>query len=570
VAAAVGTFGADVATHEADVLRAKLEAFEEDPMRVAGKAARKWGLVTLGAGIASLVLSVVSKTIDQSYLNDITNTIGLPQQSPPTVGSPAAPAPPTAPPPTPPQVGYMNAMIEDINALDTASAAGNVALLQDALKQLWGIANFVYGVTPTGPTQSPITGSNPTGGATGLGPQLSIAIVECCALIYGLEGKPTNAAEWAGTYWTDIGVFDGGQPNKFLTGITAEASGGFMAVGPADWTLVQTELSSVENSQNFKQTINGLAFYLNQTQPWDLSQPGNGNYWGVLGTVAQDLSAIGSAVAGAAEVAVNDVEVFGKDVSQFAGDIGQALGFMAKVLLNLPRLGFDSLGFAFWWGVDMLTSAIWVPLVITGSCLMVFSVFALNVYPRIETRLKLAVKARTAGTWARFDRRWHSLRKAKAIRADTAKEEILEASVAPVDVLPPTVQAPAPLQVAPAAEVSSTKAEEVAGAVPTAPSLAEPAPAPSPVEPTPTETTEAILGGVEPVPEVPKVEPTSENPPAAVSEPRPEPTSAELEVQEANRQETLPEPGPSYRERKRESQRKKADRMLAQMNEAFA
>ena len=171
------------------------------------------------------------------------------------------------------------------------------------------------------------------------------------------------------------------------------------------------------------------------------------------------------------EQAGSDIVAFGKDVAQFAGDIGQALGFIGKVILNLPRLGFDAIGFTFWWGVDMVANAIWLPLVVVGVALLAYSTFALNVYPRIKTRLVLAVKARTAATWARFDTRFRSLAKARVIRADKAKEVVLEAAIEnrsrPQIVTPPNVP---PLPGRP----HRSEPEEAGGAV----SATELAPAP--------------------------------------------------------------------------------------------
>lgn len=587
MAAAVGSFGADVAEKGAAAIHAKLEELADDPVYSTGKSARKWGAVALGGGILSFILAQVGKQLDQSYLNDITNTLGLPQQAPPTQGSPAAPAAPPAPPPIPPQIAFLNQIVYDLNCLGTTSAAANVAVLQDALQQLWNLAQLVYGVTPpsTTPTQSPVTGTNPTGSAAGLGPQLSIAIMQTCLAIQSFEGSRQSGPDWWGPNWVDIDVYSTGpspggagqSAYAFLSLASSQCMAPFVQIGPSDWGEIQTELSSQGNASNFKQTVNGIAFYLNATLPFNVSNPSGGNFWGVLGTLASDLGAVGAAIASGVEQAGSDIVAFGKDVAQFAGDIGQALGFIGKVILNLPRLGFDAIGFTFWWGVDMVANAIWLPLVVVGVALLAYSTFALNVYPRIKTRLVLAVKARTAATWARFDTRFRSLAKARVIRADKAKEVVLEAAiekpvVEPQVVTPPNIEAGLP------AEPQRSKPEEAGGAVsatelapapeqpPEAPArpMESPTPPAPPVETTPTETTEAMLGGVEPMPEDSSTRPAPEN---ALAAPPGEPTPAELGVQEANRQDSLP---PSYRERKRETERERSEKMLADLNGVFA
>jgi hypothetical protein len=583
VAAVLGSFGADTAAKVGEAANAKLQEFADDPVYTAGKAARKWGMVVLGGGVLALILGVVAKKLDQSYLNDITNTLGLEQQAPPTQGTPAAPSSPPPPPPIPPQVTLLNQIVADINSLGTTSASANVALLQDALRQLWNIANLVYAPQNTMPTQTPVTGSNPTGNANGLGAQLAIAIMQSCLLIQEFEGNTPTGVNWSGNNWAEKNVYgldmapDGSEPAYiFLFTQTLAATATFHEQGATDWGPIQVELSGVANPANFKQTINGIAYYLNMSQPFNITTLPAANFWGVLGIAAQDLSAVGAAIAGGAETVVNDVETFGKDVAQFAGDVGQALGFIGKVILNLPRLGFDALGFAFWWGVDMFANAVWLPLVIVGSVLVAFSVFALNVYPRIRTRLILTIKARGATFWVKVDNRWKSLTKAKAIRADKAKEVVLEAAIQEPAVLPKTVEVPTPappdIDAGLPAEAKQTEPEKVGEAVSPAvsqlspeqpPGPAEPMGTPSPpapVEPTPTETTEAMLGesGTNTPPPEPKLEPE----PADTG-----PTNAELEEQERNRQESLP---PSYRDKKRESERERSEKMLADLNEAFA
>ena len=563
---AAGTLGADLAADAAARAAAKLNELADDPVYTTGKSARKWGTVALGGGLVCLLLAAVSKKLDQSYLNDMTNVLGLPPQIPPTQGTAAAPPPNPPPPPDPPQIVYLNNIIGNVNSLGTASAAANVGYLQIALSNLWALAGLVYGVGKgaSKPTQTP---------APGLGPQLVIAIVQTCELIYQLEGRSTTDPSWNWTNWTNADVYLLAPPGPlaFLTAITAVAQGPFIEEGPANWAALTSELSDVANNQNYKITLNGLAQFLNASQPFDITSQSGGNSWGVLGVVVSDLSAVGAAIAQGAGVVVNDVETFGKDVAAFAGDIGSALALMAKVFLNLPRLTFDGVGFVFWWGVDMVTNAIWLPLVLTGIALLAYSTFALNIYPRIRGRILLNIHARGAALWARIDRRNRSLEKVAVIEAEKPVEAAIETAITPVEVTPtPTPAPPTHPAVLPAGQEPPPVGEAVPAVQPTAEQPPGEA-TPPPVEPTPTSQIEQMLGEPEASEVVPTPENAPETPPGGptdVGQTRQEPSEAELEVMEVNRQASLP--SDTYRERRRLRDREAAQENIVMLNEVFA
>jgi len=559
----------EVGTKVVEAAKAKLDEFANDPVYQSGKAARKWGMVSLGFGIVAALLGYVAQKADQSYLNDITNTLGIPQQGLAT----SAPPPPPPAPPQAPQIGFMNQIVYDVNSLGTSNASQNVAYLQNALGQLWGLSDYVYGATGGQVSGSPAS-QVPN---QALGTQIAIAIMQTCTLIYELEGIPIPGNEVFSWEWwvsSQTGVYGGtpGEPLKVLQELTASAMLPYALHGEPDWTDALNMVSNVANADNYKITLNYLAQLLNASQPFDITQNPTGNQWGPLGSVMQDLSAVGIAIGNAAEAVGSDFEQFAKDAESFAGGVGAGLAVIAKGIINFPRLGFDAIGFTFWWGVDIVANAVWIPLVVIGAALVAYSVFALNVYPRIRTRLLVELKARTARIWAQFDARFHLLRKAKLVEADKEKEVVLETAAQTV-AIEPQIATPPIIEGATAPEPQRSKPEEGGGAEFSAPGSAPHpdrppgAPGPSdltppapPVESTPTETTEALLGetGTKTPPPEPKVEPETSDK---------EPTDAELTIIETNRQETLP---PTYRERRAQTERERSEAMLAQMNEVFA
>jgi hypothetical protein len=546
---------ASLAGEAAARLKKASDEMADDPIRWSGKLARKFGIVCTGIGAASYLGMLVGKKLDQSYLNDITNTLGMPAQAPPTSGSPNAP-PQIAPPPAqPPQIVMLNQIVSDINDLGTASAAADVALLQDALNQLWNLSKYCYGVQTYEATQSPQPAT---------GTQLAIAIMQTCSLIYMLQGIPIpGSADWQWQWWVDnqFGVYEPhGGSMKVLDAMTTVALTPFRTQGPPDWASALSLLSNVEGTQaDYKVTLNGLAADLNASQPFQVTNASSGNQWGVLGVVVTDLSAVGAAIMQGADTVVDDVTAFAKDVGQFAGDVGQALGFLGKVILNLPRLGFDSLGFAAWWAADMVFSAIWLPFLTTGVVLLAYSVASLEIYPRLKPRLELKAGALWSRLVQRLDPLLGTAENVKTLRV----EQEIEARAA--SVLPPAEPSP-PLEVPSAVDspphtdagpaVSKNQGEGVEEAVPTVGSAPPP-----PAAPTPTASTEAILGGVEPLPP----ETSTITPP--LSDPTPAPTPEELDEMEENREASLP---PPPRQTKEERDRLRAEALLAEMNEAFA
>ena len=542
----------DLADKTAAAVKEQVQELADDPMQYFGLKARKVGYVTLFAGIGALILGYAAKRIDQSILNDITNTIGLNPQTPPTVGTAAAPAPPAPPPAVPPQIVALNQVINDINALGTASAAANVALLQDALNQLWALATYIYGGgTAQVATQYP---------SQALGSQLAIAIMQTCTLIYEFEGRevPTIEPWWTWQWYvnTGAGVYatDPPKPWSFLQEMTQISQQPYSAVGIPDWGGVAGMLSSTVNNDNYKITLNQLAQELNATTPFDVTAAPSGNFWGPLGTIAADLGGVGAILQQFAQEAVSDVEAFGKDVAQFAGDIGQALGFIGKVLLNLPRLAADGLGYGVWWAIDMVCNAVWSFLVIVGIACIAFSIFALNVYPKIRNRLAIYAKARGARLYNWLDVKLGTREKVGEVWTQMQTEAAIEAaSVEPVytrsTTVLPSVKVPlegtrirtrilkpgekeAPEGPAGDTVPGMTTEETKAPEIPPPPIVGEVPPKKEPPE---------APGGVptpENAPEGPSRRPTEPAPPSDESEEGP--SEAELAEMERNRVASLP------------------------------
>ena len=595
MAAAVLPLVAEKAQESAEDAKAKLSELAEDPVYTTGKAARKWGAIALGSGIFSFILAQVGKKMDQSYLNDITGILGIAKQTPPTEGTPAAPPPSPPPPPIPPQVSLLNQIVFDINTLGTTSAQSNVTALQDVLSQLWALSKLVYGAgTGNTPTQTPVTS---------LGGNLCIAMMQTITLIYEFEGSKVSGANWSWQNWSKLDVYGtnlapGGSTTAydFLMAQTTEVMGPYSnpSGAPVDWADATEMVSNTVNNDNYKITINTIAGALNASIPFDVTVQSS-NHWGVLGTIVQDLSSIGTAIEQGAVTVVNDLETFGKDVVNIVSDIPSAIALIGKVLINLPRLTFDAVGYAFWWGVDIVCNAIWMPLVIVGAILLAYSTFAINYYPKIRSRLLLGLNARTAEFWNRFDKRFHTRRKIQQVWTQKSTDAMVYSANANPVFVPPIIETPSPpaIEAGLAAEAQKTEPEAEGGAVnappdnalsPDHPEEAPPPkeetpaapPPPPPIEPTTTEQTEDLLGETgTAAPEVKSPEPSpveaSQTPPVSPTLVR------QIEEEEEKRAEAAPSPqfsSPTItlvrtQKTKNERDREKAERTLKQMEYAF-
>ncbi|MGP8075030.1 MAG: hypothetical protein ACLP74_08485 [Thermoplasmata archaeon] len=578
---------AEETSKAAEGVRERFDALGEDPALYLGNALRKWGSVFLIAGGGSWIIARAAGRMEQSYLNDINNRLGLPASSSPT--APKVPAAAAVTPPTPvipPYLVALNDIVADVNELGTVSAAANVGLLQDALKQLWAIAQVVYApkiiapVDPTVGTGSPMPTQNPP---PGLGTALCVGIMQTCLIIRQLEGQVAGtggsltflgvtahyqAGDWSWGNWQGANVYDSvlapdGKLTRyqFLTAATEAALLPYALIpgGSVDWTDAINEVSQVSGAGGaftYKGTINNVAAGLNASQPWDLTLPAPPNQWGILGTIALDLGGVGAAFDKAGATIVTDVTSFASDVSQFAGDVGKAVGFLGKVVLNLPFLIFDSLGYAASWAGHTILGDIAIPLMILGGGMIAVSYFLLRFWPRLRTRLELNANAGLAQLWNRFDKWNKSRRKIQQVWTQKSTEALIDSVntaptfvAAPLEVPAAPVETPPTNDAGPAAEPEKSEPEGAGGAGASTRSASPEGPATA-TAPTPTARTEEILGGVaEQPPEAPEPIPSPPDAPEspggvgrASDKSEAEPTPAELEVQEANRVESAPEP----------------------------
>ena len=278
-----------------------------------------------------------------------------------------------------------------------------MALLQDVLAKLLSICNLVWGGYPA--TQTP---------SAGLGQQLDVAVMQTCNLIYQLEGRPVpDDPEWTWEYWDAATTAAYPLHNKFFSGIIAEASAPFSQVGVADWhdAISETSTNSTGTPWTYKVTINTLAQLLNTTQPFTITSTPSPNAWGALGSVVSDLSGIGVELAQTTLTVDTDVVKavlgFGQDVAGVFQDIGQGLAMIGKAIVNLPRLLWDSLGYAGSWAGEMIADAVYTPLLIAGAAMFiagsVLRYVKINIWPRFESRLALASQARVARIWEWLD-----------------------------------------------------------------------------------------------------------------------------------------------------------------------
>jgi hypothetical protein len=598
----VADVGSELATQAVDTVKEKSREFGKNPAQFIANALIKWGSVIFIGGIVAYVLSVASTRAARGYVTDIDNTLGIHQETPPTPARKVAPVAPPPPPPTLPlQVILFNQIVSDINTLGTVSASANVLLLQDVLTQLWALAGQSYGVVAGKGTQTPLVGSNPTGNATGLGPQLCIAIMQTCRAIFQLEGGHADidltSTEWTGAFWIQGQLYDAGGVNRFLSGVTATSREPFNQYGVAQWNELNQDLSLQGGSgENYKETLNGLAFYLNVSKPFDVKNPGASNYWGVLGTVVSDLGAIGAEIEQGAETAGSDIEgavvQAGKDINGVVTEIGAGLALIGKAIVNFPRLLFDSLGYAGSWAGEMILDAIYLPLLAIGGSMVAAGISLRyvdrRIWPKLSYRLDLYSEARTARLWNWLDNKLGTREAAGQVWTQKSTEAaIVAAAVEPVytqSTTPlPSPHVPLPGRAARSRQVresdleSSLNAPPVIDAgLPAEPQKSEPPEVGGAVSPAEIRSPEeqppeppAGPSATVPPPEAPKPPETPVATPTVETEaflgehPSRAPTPDEISAAYAARAASMPVSGPSYAQRKEEREHAEAERLLA-------
>jgi hypothetical protein len=533
------------------------DRFKADPILWVSNFLIKAGAVVFLLGVGAYFISKSSARAAQGYLSDADNVLGINQESPPTPPRNFVPLPQPPPAPPPPlQVSYMNAIVEDVNNLGTASAQANVAVLQDMLTRLWALARYVYGDNAGTATQYP---------AIGTGELLAISIMQTCALVYEMEGRQVpSTPEWTWEWYqgNQVGVYDltNGRPLKLLQAMSGVASAPYSLQGEPNWDAALSQTSSTVNNDNFKITLNGLAQGLNLSQPFNVTAPSSGNQWGVIGTIVSDLGGIGTAIAQGAETVGSDVEnaliQAGKDLNSAVTQIGGGLAFIGKAFVNFPRLLGDAVGYSASWGAEMIADALYTPLLVAGAGMFiggsVMKFGYVRMWPKVESRVTLAANVGAARLWNRIDKRLRIRKSIAEVRKQAVTETAIQsANTLALPVVEPTPVTPIPPEPAqdqalpPPEDIQPVPASENALATP-------PGEPPEAVEVTKTvETT--IPGGS-----------TTEETEVFLGEhPTRAPTPDELRAQEANRVASLPPPGPSYRQRKEEREHERAERLLA-------
>jgi hypothetical protein len=535
----IASAGGEAVAETAQIVRAKLDEFREEPVIALGKFFRKWGAISLGAGIFSYFISLAAKRAAQGFLADIDNVLGISTETPPTPPKPPTAAPPAAPPVPPPYLTQFSALVQALNAPDPVNAVAAVANFQSAISMCYALAVTVYGakqtgtipaivvdgvtITPATPeftfSQTPATTqiivdaalSNgnivPSLATTNAGGCLAWLIPQIAAMISELEGYHlSTSGESPGLN----GPLNDPLLWEIANGALASYSFNPASGASSNWDGATAIMGNTGfYGANVKTTVNGLATCLGLTEPFALSAVGgtpSPNPWGPLAGVVGAITAVGSEIASGAETVGADVVQFGKDVSGVAVDVGTAIVEIGRAIMNFPRLLFDSVGFAFAWGTEMVLDYLWLPLTVIGGAMLGGSFLCLQVWPAVKTPVAARMKVLGASLSARvgdyLDRRLKIAPKVAAAREEQAKESVLESVTLPPAVAPPVVESSA-VELPPPVEVPSPVPGEMETGVGSDPeekgvaamTPAEPPGIPVPsAEPTPTERTEEILG----------------------------------------------------------------------------
>lgn len=594
MAAAALPLVADAAAPVVDEAKEQLAKLKADPVLWVSNLLIKGGAVIFLLGVGAYFIAQADRRAAQGYLTDIDNTLGIPQETPPTPPRNVPPAP--QPPPaatTPPQVTLLNGIVADVNTLGTTSASGNVTLLQDVLSKLLSLSDLAWGGNP--PTQTP---------STGLGQQLDVAIVQTCQLIYQLEGREVPSdASWTWEFWAGQTTPAYPRRDEFLTGIVAQAGSSFVQVGTADWADAISEVStnSTGTPWTYKVTLNTLAQLLNASQPFVITSTPAANPWGVVGTVVSDLSGVGQEIAQGAITAGADIDnavvTFGKDAIGVFSDIGQGLAYIGKAIINMPRLIWDSLGYAGSWAGEMIADALYTPLLVAGAAMFIagsaLKFFKANVWPKLSSRLNLLADARMARMWNWVDSKIGTKPAVLDVWEERTTDAMIEAAaVEPVytrsTTVLPSVKVPLPGTRIKTRILKPGEAEPESPPVPekgteppppeeTPAALPPEAPAPVPTPPEPSATISEVGQTADKQGEVPGGATTEEteaflgeHPTAAPvitpneRPPLPEPPAANPTMGWGGEQAPIPpEPAPNYAQRKEEREHEKAERLLA-------
>lgn len=513
--------------------QAEFEALAEDPIIYFGRWSRKIGALSLGVGIIFAVAAPYFKRVTQQFENDIDRRLGIQIQTPPTISK-------TPPPPPPKYIDDYSKMVfygvKNVSSVDAKAAQASLYTAYLAADDAWKLLTadgapptFIYdvdqvrgqllaiandfGYVPAeeyaaakGRLQADLQGVIQIQGALSAAQQSGAPqalIDQLSSLLFQAEAKLA----------TDQNI---------ITEYEAQKAGKSVTV---NWA------HGKENMTKLLPLLNTVASDFGQPQPFDIPKSGTDSgsspqpWWDVVYN-----DTVGAVVMGAETVVAtvaNDINTIVADAKAIGADVGTGLAVMGKLILNLPMLAFDGLGFSMSWGVSTLMEDLGPPLIILGVGLLAFSWFALGFWPRLKPRLVLGVNAGQAHLWNRFDKWFHSRRKVQEVWTQKSTEGMIaSANLNPVyvpkveEAEAPPIEAPSVIEAGSAAEAERTKPEGGDGAV-----------QPSPADLTPSGPT--IPEGVTPGPPV-----ASETIASA------EPTKDELELQEKNRLESMPHEAP--------------------------
>ena len=378
--------------------------FSKDPMKWVADHAVKWGFMTALAGGLSYIVSVASARQEQAFLNDIQARLGQP-----TTVSPTPPkAPPPAPTPTLAQttmtivagsvynIDLTNSKVTGQKCLDAVNA---LQMLLDQLLAQGGspdaIAGCVLGIQDFGLAAQQLGWWPP-------GTSVTVA--------------PTNPGDPPTTLTYQVWTYDSA---KTVYWSQAE-----------DWVWVASNATNqVAQALNLPVPFNvPTAAPGAPPPPKPVSATTFGWLSGFTAFIVQGVVSLGAD----AQQAVNDVTgaigTVANDVQAFAGDVGKAVAFASRMILNLPIIGFDALGYGVCWFGHTVFGDMAPWLLGLGVGLMVAGAVAGMLYPKIVPRMKLGIDARSARFWNRFDNWFHTREKAGDVWAERGTEAMIEAA----------------------------------------------------------------------------------------------------------------------------------------------
>ncbi|MCI4320577.1 MAG: hypothetical protein L3K23_10705, partial [Thermoplasmata archaeon] len=369
--------------------------FSKSPAKWMSDHLLKWGLVTVIAGGLSYVIGVASARQEQAYLNDMQARLGLPQ----TV-SPTPPKIPPAPPSPTLAQATVSYVVGSVYNFDLTSAQITGQKCIDSVNSLTALQESLQ-------SQNANTEAAQNAGLAVIGFYKAATALGWVPPGTPLTELPTNPN-------APLPSFDGVTTTwNYLPGALFTAADG-VAI---DWSSAVGAEVRVWQAMN---AVNVMAGLLNLPVPFltgnipglpppPVPAPSNGGAFGWLNGILAPVAAGVATVVGDAQTAVNDIAGFvqgaANGISQFAGDVGQAIAYASRVVMNLPVLFWDSLGYGVTWGAHTVFGDMAPWLLGIGAVMIGVGMMMSYLYPRLAPRLELLANARGARFWNRVDKR---------------------------------------------------------------------------------------------------------------------------------------------------------------------